>query len=106
MLAKINRFSFKKGIPRKIYSTPLFVIRYDKNELNKLECAVVIGKKVDKKAVVRNKIKRGIVNIIKNNVPLDANFKIVIYGRKDIKDKTLQETEEELIKTLKTIKII
>ncbi len=61
MFPKSYRYSFRKGLPKKTLSTTFFVIKYDNSQDDSMHCAVVVGKKVDKRAVVRNKIKRQIV---------------------------------------------
>lgn len=106
MLPKSHRFSFKKGAPRRIYPTPLFVVRYDKREKNGLNLAVVVGKKVDKKAVIRNKTKRLLLEISKEIIQLDANFDIVIFAKKQILEKQKDEIKNELKNALIKIKIL
>jgi ribonuclease P protein component len=106
MFAKSHRFSFKKGAPRRIYQTPLFVIRYDKNNDKKLHCAVVVGKKVDKRAVVRNTIKRQLNITIKELLSLDTEYNIVIFAKKLILSASKEERYEELKKSFKSINII
>jgi len=82
MFEKEKRFSFKQGLPRKVISTPYFSLRFGpkKNDLG--TNAVVVSKKVSKKAVIRNKIKRKVVAVLKENLKekLDEND-IVIYMR-------------------------
>lgn len=106
MFAKSHRFSFKKGAPRRIYSTPLFVVRYEANAKNGLHCAVVVGKKVDKKAVGRNRIKRQLVMIIEGLVPKDTNIDIVIFAKKQIETVEKETIKEEFEKAFKQIEII
>lgn len=105
MFAKSHRFSFKKGIPKRIYQTPMLVIRYDKNEQSRFECAVVVGKKVDKRAVVRNKIKRQLVSIIKEILG-DEPYTIIVYAKKHIYDTSFETKRDELIQSFKAIKIL
>ena len=106
MFAQRNRFSFKKGAPRKVFSTPLFILRYDIKEENRLECAVVVGKKVDKRAVVRNKVKRQLVKQIKEMVELVSPFKLVIIAKKQILDASTEERYEELLKAFQKTNIL
>lgn len=106
MFAKSHRFSFKKGAPRRIYSTPLFVVRYDDNEKNGLHAAVVVGKKVDKKAVGRNRIKRQLAMTIEGLIPKDTNVDIVLFAKKQIETVEKEKIREELLKVFKQIKII
>lgn len=106
MFAKSHRFSFKKGVPRSYYQTPLFVVRYDKNLEGNLKCAVVLGKKVDKRAVARNKIKRQLLEIIRELLPLDTKATIAVYAKKPILETELSERKSDLKKALDTIGIL
>lgn len=56
------------------------------------------------KAVVRNKIKRQLKNIIdKNKINIQKNYNYVIIIRRDILELTYLEKEKELIKLFKKI---
>lgn len=103
MFARRNRFSFKKGVPRKIFSTPFFVIRHEKSVDKTFRCAVVVGKKVDKRAVVRNRIKRHIVATVKELLAHDTEMTIVIYAKKPIAELATESIEEEFKKAIQTI---
>ncbi len=105
MLNKAHRFSFKKGAPRRIFSTPLFVLRYDQTDNGGLHCAVVVGKKVDKRAVIRNKIKRQLIEIIQSLVSKDINYEIVLFAKKQIGAVEKEEIYKELDKAFKQLKI-
>lgn len=105
MFSKSHRFSFKKGVPKNYYQTPLFVIRYDKNTTGSFKCAVVVGKKVDKRAVVRNKIKRQTVEIIKELVAQDKNVAIVLYAKKPTLEAGLEQRKDILAKAFDIIGI-
>lgn len=106
MFAKSHRFSFKKGAPRSYFQTPLFVVRYDKNSTGSLKCAVVVGKKVDKRAVVRNKIKRQLLEIIRETLSVETKATIAVYAKKPIMEVALEEKKSELQKALRTIGIL
>lgn len=106
MFAKSNRFSFRRGAPRSVYSTPFFVIRYDKNYDKKLHCAVVVGKKVDKRAVIRNTIKRQLVVIIKELLSPNTEYDLAIFAKKQILTAQKDEQYEELKKAFEETKII
>lgn len=106
MFAKKQRYSFKKGIPNKVFSTPYFVIRYEVKDDAMFQCAVVVGKKVDKKAVGRNRIKRIVVKNIKDLVSENAKANLILYARNKITELTEETIREELQKAFKTIKIL
>jgi len=105
MFAKKQRYSFKNGIPGKVFSTAYFVIRYEGKDDTLFQCAVVVGKKVDKKAVGRNKIKRIVVQNIKDLVSKDNKTNLILYARSKINELTKEQIKEELQKAFKTIKI-
>ena len=71
MLSKINRIKkkkdfeiiFKKG---KSFKNKLFILRFIKNNLNQNRFGFVVSQKVSKKAVVRNKVRRRLAEIIKS----------------------------------------
>lgn len=77
MLPKKNRFSFKSKLPKQIINSPSFNVRHDENG-EELKVAVVVSKKVDKRAVVRNKIKRQILEIV-NSINLGKPLSLVFY---------------------------
>ncbi|PIT89013.1 MAG: hypothetical protein COU27_02505 [Candidatus Levybacteria bacterium CG10_big_fil_rev_8_21_14_0_10_36_7] len=58
MLKKEFRYSFKNGVPKNIINSFLFTLRYQRNNLLKNTFAVVTSKKIDKRATVRNRLKR------------------------------------------------
>ena len=102
MFSRQNRYSFRKGLPKRTLSTPFFVVKYDKSNDKMLHGAVVVGKKVDKRAVVRNKIKRQIVSSLKDL--LDGSYlDVVVIARKPILGKTQEEIGQELRREIKKI---
>lgn len=105
MFNKRQRFSFKKGVPKRVFTSPFFVLRYQRKVLPEAHYSVVVGKRVDKKAVIRNRVKR---QLMKNLEELFENkssdLDIVIYGRKGILNATSKESLGELKKALEQIK--
>lgn len=100
MFARKNRFSFKKGAPKFTYASPFFIFRYHRTTDNTFRCAVVVGKKIDKRAVVRNKVKRSIVMILEKIIKNKAtDFEAVFFMRRPILD--ILEDKEKLENTLK-----
>lgn len=80
MFKKTQRFSFKKGVPRKKIITPLFFVRFQVS--NSPTYAVVAGKSVSKKSVQRNRIKRLTREILKEILKSTSNkFDLVIFLR-------------------------
>lgn len=73
-------------------------IKVLKNNLNTNRLGIIIGLKVSKLAVVRNKIKRQIREIIKKEFCFDKQcYDIVVVVKKDIVNKNFNEIKESLI---------
>ncbi len=106
MLPRKHRFSFKRGVPRRIYSTPFFVIRYDGSDGYGLHVAVVVGKKVDKRAVFRNRYKRQIVEATKTLLRKEQNINVVIFAKKQIVQVQREDLYEELKKAFQNIHLL
>lgn len=104
MLAKEHRFSFKNGAPKGFFQTPFFVIRHDNNAKKDSELAVVVGKKVDKRATVRNRIKRSLVSEIKDFILGTEKLRIVVYAKKSVNEENLKTVKEDLLEAFKKLK--
>lgn len=96
MFGKKNRFSFKSGVPKNSFQTPFFVIKYDRQAETGPLLAIVISKKIDKRATVRNRIKRFIANQLEE-MELDANLRLVLYAKKSANLENLDILKKELI---------
>ena len=76
-----------------------FSVYYRKNN-DKNKYGITVPKKTGT-AVIRNKIKRRVKNIIDNNKNIvQKNYDYVIFVKKGIIDLTYQEMEKELLKLL------
>lgn len=105
MLNKRRRFSFKRGVPKRVFMSRFFVLRYQKKTLLEAHYSVVVGKRVDKKAVVRNKVKRQLMENLEMLLEDgQIDFDIVIYGRKEILNATKEESLDEFKKALEKIR--
>lgn len=102
MFVKSERYSFKKGLPKKIVGSPLFLLRYQENLFPHNRYAVVVSKKVDKKAVARNRIKRVFIEILQ---PLDKKspFDYVFFLKKEILKNDKENIKQELVKSLSMV---
>lgn len=77
-------------------------IKYKKNNLDESRFAVVVGTKVSKKAVERNKLKRQIRAIIRNNIDgFVSGYDIVFIGKKESLNKDTKELEKQILNVLK-----
>lgn len=103
MFARENRYSFKRGIPKNVYRAPFFVLRFQKNN-DTLHCAVITGKKIDKRAVVRNRLRRQFTQNLKNEIgDKTVSYDLVFYLRKDILGLENKIMQAEIKKTLETL---
>lgn len=106
MIAKSRRLT--KGqidyIQRKgeKFDSKLFIVKYSPSE-EKAKYCLIISKKFASKAVERNKLRRQIFEIIRNNEPPTLQKNIVLIPKKTVSDKTFQEVEAELIEVLKKL---
>lgn len=99
MFEKRLRFPFKKGMPKTNLSSTQFLLRYGQNNLNHARFAVVVSKKIDKKATSRNKIKRRVISVIKKVWGKELPFDFVFIVRKEISsDISLIENELKKIR--------
>lgn len=104
MFEKEKRFSFKQGLPKKVISTPYFSLRFGNKKSEIGTIAVVVSKKVSKKAVIRNKIKRKFLSILKESLGEKSElYDIVIYVKPhsldlddNVYEKLLKESLEKI----------
>lgn len=90
---------FKAG---QSFYCPILGIKALKNNLNHNRLAVIIGLKVSKSAVKRNKIKRQIREIIRRDFSNKKNnhYDVVVIVMKDIVDKDFIEIRNSLLKLI------
>lgn len=93
---------FKTGLS---FYCPGLGLKYLPNTLKVNRLGIIIGLKVSKKAVVRNKIKRQIREIFRNNPPKKSNsYDIVVITMKGLETMSFLEIEEALLKLIKKLK--
>jgi ribonuclease P protein component len=99
-LKKDNDFKkvFQQG---KYFEQDFFKLRLLKNNLETSRFGIVIGLKVSKKAVERNKAKRQIEEIIHSIKEIKPGFDIVIRADSEILKRSYQEIEKSLISLFK-----
>lgn len=107
MFKKDRRYSFGKGLPSRYYNTNYFTLRYQKNEEGKSLCAVVVGKKVDKKASTRNRLKRQFTHALKeiltNN---DIHYDLVFYLKNTIQGLDFQKMKQHIEDAIKKSELV
>ena len=109
MLKRINRLTkkkdfdnvFKNGVGS--YNKTLGVKAVNNNlEIDRF--GIIVSTKVSKLAVMRNKIKRQIREIIKNEIKLDGNTKdFIIIALPPIKDEDFTTIKKVLTQSIKKI---
>ncbi len=111
MLKKDNRLTkdkdfdkvFKQG---KGVFLGILGVRAVKNDLKKNRYGILVGEKVSKKAVIRNKIKRRLRQAINNSVDeVKKGFDIVVTTTPAIKEKEFVEIETTIKKGLERLKL-
>jgi len=110
-MLKSNRITKDKEFDRAFkigqsFYTKLFGIKAVDNGLEINRLGVLISTKVSKKAVIRNKFKRRIKEIIRKELPgLKSGKDLVIIVFRPILDKNFKEMEEALIMAFKKLKL-
>lgn len=95
---------FKEG---KFAGQAFLTLGFAKNKLNNSRFAVIAGKKVSKKAVIRNSIKRKTVEIIRLNLrQIKPSFDLVFIAKPEIQGKKYKEIEIVVQSLLKRAKLI
>jgi len=110
MLQKENRlvddYDFRR-VKRlgKSYHCPLFKLSIAERKLaGPSRFGFVISKKIDKRAVVRNRIKRLLREVVRKNLEkIAAGFDVVFVARPSIVGKNYEEINLEFNKILSTI---
>ncbi len=85
-------------------SSNFFLIKIAENKTESKRFGIIVSKRIDKRAVIRNKIKRQIRRCIEeneNNVPAGKDILMIV--RPNIKDRQMEEICESIKKIFKKI---
>lgn len=105
-LHKKSDFDEFSKSPNKFYSNN-FVLRFIKNNDNISCFAVVVSKKISLKAVIRNKIRRRIYEIIRLNMNnFKKGFNVIVFVKKGVLEIEYQELEKELLYIFKKAELV
>lgn len=109
MLKRQFRLSnFKRTNGERSIASPLFALRFWENRENNLKFGFVVSKKIDKRAVVRNRIKRRLSKSIEELFgKISPGYNFIFIARKEILEKSQSEVAiyiEEIFKKNKFIK--
>lgn len=114
MLAKIYRLKRKKYFEQvlkkgKSQGEEFLILKTLKNNLKTNRVGFVVGQKVSKKAVVRNKIKRRMREAVRANLgKLEPGYDLIFLAKKGIEEKSffeIKKTVEELLRKTKMFKV-
>lgn len=90
---------YQKG---KFFSNEFFLVKLHPNRFPNNRFAVIVNKKISKKAVIRNKIKRQIREIIRiNQGQLKTGFDIIVIVKKDLTRESYKNIEQNLLHLFK-----
>lgn len=108
MLKRENRLSrINKKNDTKFFSSAFFSIRVSENKEKETRFGIVVSKKTSKKAVLRNKTKRIVRNIITDNLNKISKSKDIIIVSKKIINKDLKnQAIAELLSVFQKANII
>lgn len=96
-LKKENDFKnvFKKG---EVFGNRTFVMYFLKNTFEKNRIGIIVSKKISKKAVVRNKIRRQMKEAYRlNEKNILTGYDIILIARESIKKTDYQKIEKSLM---------
>lgn len=107
MLKKINRISSRSEFLEakekgEMVSTPLFGFLIQKKQDSLKKFGFIISKKISKRAVDRNKIKRLLSEVVRKNLDnFDEGIRGIFLAKKEILGKSLEDLGKEFEKCLK-----
>jgi len=112
MLLKQNRLTKKKDYDNvirngRVFNTPLFRLRTIKNNLGLTRVGIITSLKISKKSTVRNRLKRQVREVFRLNVAkIQPGYDIVITISGSMTGKKYGEIQEEILRALRTIKLL
>jgi ribonuclease P protein component len=97
MLKRENRLSkIARSIGGKKYLSPLFSVRISISQDNNARFGFIVSKKIDKRAVVRNRTKRVLRDISGALIDRLAGKDVIIIAKKSLSPKDKIEASKEL----------
>lgn len=88
----------------KFYKNELYIIYIIRNDKDYYRFGISVGKKISNKAVIRNKLKRQLKNIIDKNKNLyQKNQDYIIIMKRSCLEKTYQELEHGFLEIMNRI---
>ncbi len=97
MLKRENRLSkIARSVGEHKYFSPFFQVRISNNKENKARFGFIVSKKIDKRAVVRNRTKRVLRSAVETFVNKLSGKDIIIVAKKALSAKEREEVAKEL----------
>lgn len=112
MLPKVNRLKKKKDFERvfkqgKGVKEDFLLLKFTKNNLKVSRFGFVVGQNISKKAVLRNKIKKRLREIVKKELPsLKVGFDGAWMALKGAELRSFEETKKAVKKILQEAKLL
>ena len=83
-----------------------FVLRWSRNRVGQSRCTVIVSKKYDRRAVVRNRARRRVLEVIRLEYPrIPVGFDILITVQSDISALTPAELKSEIVQLFRLIEV-
>lgn len=99
MFKREHRYSFSGKFPSQSIQSPFFVMRFEKTE-KPFTVAIVASKKIDKRSVVRNQVKRKLFHVLADMMPKESTLSLIFYVRRPILAATPEDLKKELVRAL------
>ena len=113
MLDKKNCLKKKKDFQKiikegKKIEKEFLVLKFSENSLEDItRIGFIVSQKISKKAFLRNKIKRRLREIVKNDLEnLKSGYDLIFFAKKAIKEKDFLEIEKIVKQMLKQAKLL
>jgi ribonuclease P protein component len=102
MLKRENRLAkIVRRVDEEKFFSPLFNIRINGNKDGKVRFGFVVSKKIDKRAVVRNRTKRVLQGVAGSFINKLTNKDVVVVAKKSLSFKDKEAIREEFTSILK-----
>lgn len=112
MLPRLNRLKKRKDFEKivavkRFFEEEILFLKKIKNNLNYSRIGFIVSQKISKKAVIRNKIKRRLREIIRLNLPIiKEGYDFIFFTKKGIENKKFSELKEIIKKLLQKARLI
>lgn len=98
---RLSKRELSAKSPAHVLSTPLFSVKLRKNDVGYNRFAFIISKKIDKRAVVRNTLKRRMAAAVAMLEVKEQGYDHIFYMKK----AALEVTQEELEAVVRELRI-